>query len=143
MLEWVGLLAVEGVVAEVPGRRWALQDDALVAIADQLPKPPPPAPRVFFGMTAAEGEVLARYTAGNRLVELPAKRSHRVVVLERLALEFEPGRRYEEREVNGVLSLWHPDYALLRRALVDEGFMDRAGGEYWRTGGRVDTGPGR
>jgi hypothetical protein len=60
------------------------------------------------------------------------------VVLERLALEFEPGRRYPEREVNGVLSLWHPDYARLRRALVDERFMDRAAGVYWRSGGRVD-----
>ncbi len=139
VLEWVGLLAVEGIAAKGDGQRWHLVEEALIAVADQLPRPPPPAPRVFFGMTTDEQEVLARYTSGNRLTDVPAKRSHRLVVLERLALEFEPGRRYEEAEVNGILSLWHPDYALLRRALVDEGFMDRAEGRYWRSGGRVDV----
>ncbi|CAN5277161.1 hypothetical protein BH23ACT9_BH23ACT9_36010 [soil metagenome] len=86
-----------------------------------------------------EQEVLGRFTSGNRLTEMPAKRSHRLVVLERLALEFEPGRRYPEPEVNGMLSLWHPDYAMLRRALVDERYLDRAEGVYWRSGGRVDV----
>ncbi|MBD0322694.1 MAG: DUF2087 domain-containing protein [Aldersonia sp.] len=27
----------------------------------------------------------------------------------------------------------------LRRFLVDDGFLDRAEGEYWRAGGRVDV----
>ncbi|WP_370324105.1 DUF2087 domain-containing protein [Euzebya sp.] len=139
VLEWIGLLAVDGLVEKVSGARWHLRDEGLVAVADQLPSPPAPAARVFFGLTADERDVIARYASGNRLTEIPAKRSHRLVVLERLALEFEPGRRYPEAEVNGVLSLWHPDYAALRRALVDEGFMDRAGGEYWRAGGRVDV----
>jgi hypothetical protein len=70
-------------------------------------------------------------------VELPAHRSKRLVVLERLALEFEPGRRYEEAEVNALLGRIHPDHATLRRALVDESFLDRAEGRYWRSGGRV------
>ncbi|WP_108664808.1 DUF2087 domain-containing protein [Euzebya rosea] len=137
VLEALGVLAVEGLVARDDADGWVLQESGLVAVAEQLHRPPPPAPRVFFGMTTEEGEVLARYTTGNRLSEIPSKRSHRLVVLERLALEFDPGERYEERRVNGMLSLWHPDYAALRRALVDEGFMDRGGGEYWRAGGRV------
>lgn len=137
VLEALGVLAVEGLVTKGDAEAWVLQESGLLAVADLLPKAPPPAPRVFFGMTADEGEVLARYTSGNRLTEIPSKRSHRLVVLERLALEFDPGTRYEERQVNGILSLWHPDYAALRRALVDEGFMDRGGGEYWRAGGRV------
>ena len=137
VLEWIGVLRVAEVVEKTAAGRWQLSDDGLVRLAGQLPQPAPPAPRVFFGMTEAEQEVLGRYTSGNRLTEVPSKRTHRLVVLERLALEFEPGRRYGEREVNGTLSLWHPDYALLRRALVDEGFMDRAEGEYWRSGGRV------
>jgi hypothetical protein len=33
----------------------------------------------------------------------------------------------------------HPDYAALRRYLVDAGFLDRAGGEYWRSGGTIDA----
>lgn len=89
-----------------------------------------------------EGEeaVLRQYFRGGRLREIPARRGKRLVVLERLALEFEPGRRYAEREVNAALRRFHDDHAALRRYLVDEGFLSREGGEYWRSGGRVDAG---
>ena len=59
------------------------------------------------------------------------------MVLERLALEFEAGRRYSETEVNEILGTFHEDYASLRRYLVDEGLLDRAEGQYWRAGGRA------
>ncbi len=61
------------------------------------------------------------------------------MVLERLAQEFQPGIRYPERQVNFMLQLFHPDYAALRRYLVDEGFLTRAEGMYWRTGGRYES----
>ncbi len=105
--------------------------------ARALPRTTPPSPRVAFGMTEEEGEVLGRYFTGDRLRELPAQRSKRLVVLERLALEFEPGVRYDEQEVNALLRRFHPDHATLRRQLVDEGYLDRSAGEYWRSGGRV------
>jgi len=38
-----------------------------------------------------------------------------------------------------VLRAFWPDYAALRRYLVDEGFLDRADGVYWRAGGTVET----
>ena len=60
------------------------------------------------------------------------------MVLDRLAAEFEPGRSYEERQVNDVLRAWHDDVAALRRYLVDEAFLSRDHGTYWRTGGTVD-----
>jgi len=41
-------------------------------------------------------------------------------------------------EVNLKLRSLHDDYATLRRHLVDEGFLSREHGEYWRTGGTVD-----
>jgi hypothetical protein len=43
-----------------------------------------------------------------------------------------PGRRYPEREVNDILAGDAPDPATLRRLLVDHGFLERAGGTYWR-----------
>jgi hypothetical protein len=54
----------------------------------------------------------------------------------RLAGEFEPGLRYDEREVSFRLQMFHEDYAALRRYLVDEGLLTRADGVYWRSGGR-------
>ena len=49
--------------------------------------------------------------------------------------------RYPEREVNFTLQLWYPDYAALRRYLVDAGFLARADGVYWRIGGRSPDDP--
>ena len=41
--------------------------------------------------------------------------------------------------VNLMLGKWHADTAALRRYLVDEGFLDRESGVYWRVGGTVTT----
>jgi len=81
--------------------------------------------------------VLSRFVRDGRLVSIPAAHGKRLIVLSLLAQEFDPGRRYPERTVNLILGRWHPDTAALRRYLVDEGFLDRAGGEYWRSGGPV------
>ena len=75
---------------------------------------------------------------GGRIVTFPAKRSRRVVLLNHVAQRFDVGVRYREREVNLKLRHLHEDYATLRRYLVDEGFLSREHGEYWRTGGTVD-----
>ena len=89
----------------------------------------------------AVARVLRAFVTDGRLTSIPAAQSKRLIVLDWLAQDFEPGRRYPEREVNDVLRRRHEDTAFLRRALVDEGFMDRAGGRYWRVGGTVDTSP--
>jgi hypothetical protein len=81
--------------------------------------------------------VLARFLRDGRLLSIPATRDKRLVVLAYLAQEFEPGRHYSESMVNVMLGRWHADAAALRRYLVDEGFLDRAAGEYWRAGGPV------
>lgn len=72
-----------------------------------------------------------------RLVQLPTKESKRLVVLDHIAQRFEPGLRYSEKQINASLSQIHEDTATLRRDLVDFGYMDRADGEYWRSGGSV------
>jgi hypothetical protein len=86
----------------------------------------------------AEDAVLSAFVRDGRLVSIPAQQSKRRVVLEHLVRVFEPGVRYPEREVNALLSVWHADYAALRRYLVDEGLLSRDAGEYWRIGGYVD-----
>jgi hypothetical protein len=80
-------------------------------------------------------KVLRTCFRDGRLLRIPAKRTQRLVVLDVLAQEFEVGRRFPERHVNATLRRFHDDVAALRRHLVDEGFLDRDKGEYWRSGG--------
>jgi hypothetical protein len=83
--------------------------------------------------------VVRRFVRGGRLVTIPARHGKRLLVLDWLSQQFEPGRVYPESAVNAILARFHPDYASLRRYLVDEGFMARRHGFYWRAGGSFDV----
>jgi hypothetical protein len=74
-----------------------------------------------------------------RLKTIPTKHSKLMVVLDHLAQEFEPGRTYPEAEVNDILQRFHPDFAALRRYLVENGFMTREDNVYWRSGGTFEV----
>jgi hypothetical protein len=86
---------------------------------------------------SARASVLRAFVVDGRLVTIPAAQSKRRVVLEHIVAGFEPGVRYQEREVDAVLRVWHPDHAALRRHLVDEDLMARDRATYWRIGGPV------
>jgi hypothetical protein len=90
-------------------------------------------------LVTPEEAVLKNFMQDGRIVSMPAKRSRRVVLLNHVAQMFEVGVRYSEGEVNRKLRNVNDDYAALRRYLIDEGFMSRDRGEYWRSGGSVDT----
>lgn len=68
-----------------------------------------------------------------RLKQIPTQHKKLLVVLRHIAPRFEPGVRYSEKEVNAMLKPVNADYAALRRYLVDEGFLARESGVYWRT----------
>jgi hypothetical protein len=72
-------------------------------------------------------------------VAMPARHARRRLLLDVIAQAFEPGVRYDERRVSLFLGAIHSDYAALRRYLVDEQFLSRSDGEYWRSGGTVLT----
>lgn len=72
--------------------------------------------------------------AADRLISVPVQRKKRLAVLRWLAEDFQPGRRYSEADVNRIISRRHPDFAALRRYLVDEEMMQRRRSVYWRTG---------
>jgi AcrR family transcriptional regulator len=83
-------------------------------------------------------EVLRRFfDAEGRLKTLPAKQSRQLAVYDLIVQRFVPGVRYTEIEVNRELMGVYDDYVTLRRGLIDYGLMDRANGEYWRSGGTV------
>jgi hypothetical protein len=86
----------------------------------------------FVGEEQETARILRAFFDGERLTHMPVQRSRLLVVLRRLAASFEPGVDYPEREVNEILGRFNPDFATLRRALVDEGFLGRERGIYWR-----------
>jgi hypothetical protein len=84
-------------------------------------------------------DTLGRFlTPDGRLHTLPSKHAKLLVVLDHVAQSFEPGRVYSEREVDETLKFFHPDHAALRRYLVDDAFLTREDGYYWRSGGTFD-----
>jgi len=87
----------------------------------------------------ASDEVVGRFVKDGRLVIMPSKRSKLLLILDHIAQEFELGVTYPEVEVNDVLRRYHDDYAALRRYLVDEDFLTREAGVYWRSGGTVEV----
>ena len=67
---------------------------------------------------------------------MPRKQKPRHALLQYLSTKFEPDTVYTERQVNAICDQWHTfgDYFILRRELVDDGFLgrERDGSRYWR-----------
>ncbi|NLX09332.1 MAG: metalloregulator ArsR/SmtB family transcription factor [Chloroflexi bacterium] len=76
-------------------------------------------------------KVFKDYLEDGRLKQIPTRHKKLLVILRWLMTNFEPGREYTEREVNAIIDQFHPDFATLRRALIDQGYLERAGGVYW------------
>lgn len=74
--------------------------------------------------------VLETYMRGGKLSAYPKKQEQIVIVLEEVARKFEPDRQYPEREVNVILEEVNEDYCMLRRYLVDYGYLNRSRGIY-------------
>jgi DNA-binding transcriptional ArsR family regulator len=137
VLDALGVLTAAGLVDNSTAG-FQLDVAALREIARELAEVELPMdPFIGFGMTGDERKVLSRFFHGRTLNEIPSNRAKRLIVLERLALEFDVGRRYPESDVNAILGRFHPDWSSLRRHLVDEGLLDRERNEYWRAGGKV------
>ena len=66
----------------------------------------------------------------------PSKRNRQLLVLEYLSSFFKKEKFYSETEVNQILKYHHTfsDWPLLRRELVENGFLsrNRNGYQYWR-----------
>jgi hypothetical protein len=85
----------------------------------------------------AADQRLRVFLRGGRIETMPAKQTRRRLLLDQIAQGFEPGVRYPEDRVSQFLAAIYADFAALRRYLVDEELLSRAGGEYWRSGGTV------
>ena len=76
--------------------------------------------------TVDETVLLSRFLdADGRLITIPRRRSDRLVVYRHVAATIEPGIDHDEPAVNAALRPFTDDVAMLRRYLVDEGFLLR------------------
>jgi hypothetical protein len=68
-----------------------------------------------------------------RLKNLSPKEKKKIVILKKIAGQFERETRYTEKEINDILRDIYDDFATVRRYLIEYGFMDRTndGKEYW------------
>jgi hypothetical protein len=77
-------------------------------------------------------KILQSCFRGDQLYEIPSSPRRLELVLHWLVEQFEMERRYPEKEVNAILKRYHPDFATLRRHLIDHALMERENNVYWR-----------
>jgi predicted transcriptional regulator len=132
----VGLVAAR---AESYYSVYSLQTDALSDMARRLlSKEELPKLADDVDLDSYDRKVLATFSGPDgHFKAFPAQEKKYLVLLRHAVKAFEPGVRYSEKQVNEILSTFHPDTARLRRSLVDYGLMAREGGgrDYWRLEG--------
>lgn len=69
------------------------------------------------------------------LISFSPKEKKKVVILTKIAEQFEKEKYYSEKEVNQILKPIFADYMTIRRYLIMYGFMERTrdGSKYWLT----------
>jgi len=85
-------------------------------------------------MDAYDQKVIKNYSnPDGTLRSIPTQQKKLSAILYFIVQNFEFGKKYTEKEVNQILEKFHPDYAFLRRSLIDFKIMDRevSGGSYW------------
>jgi hypothetical protein len=104
-----------------PGGEWPHEGESLEETIARL------------AFTPEEAHILRSFLVDGRLTTIPAQERKRQVIL-RFLLErvFTEDRAYPEKEVNQRLALFHPDVATLRRAMYDNGYVDREASQYTR-----------
>ncbi|MEI6431404.1 MAG: metalloregulator ArsR/SmtB family transcription factor [bacterium] len=107
-------------------------EERLTALLRSLPGTATRIARGNVDPEAFSQKTLKTYFEGDRLREIPLRYKKQRIILTRLVEEFQPGVRYHEREVNEIFKRFHPDFAALRRYMIDHRFMARENNIYWR-----------
>lgn len=90
-----------------------------------------------YNVTQEEKEEIVKkyFPEGNDgpLKTFPLKEKQKLVVLREIAQRLTSERTYEEKEINEILKAVYHDYVILRRYLIEYGFLDRKsdGSQYW------------
>lgn len=113
---------------------YSLAGDILERTVGEVVRLPQPGLKAEVREDAYRDKVLKTYFRRGQLIDIPRQLKKRLIILEELVREFEPGRAYPEMEVNKILLEFNEDFAYLRRELVDHKLMTRDKGIYRRLG---------
>ena len=88
-----------------------------------------------YNITEKEREsTIKNYMDENGAIKtFPAKEKKKIIVLSEIVKQFSKGKKYSEKEVNRILERIYEDYATIRRALIEYGFIERSNdcSSYW------------
>ncbi len=78
-------------------------------------------------------KIIKQFFDGDTLKQFPKKQKKKLVLLHRISGMFNPEKRYTENDVNMILMGVYEDYVMIRRYLIEYGFLNRKpdGSEYW------------
>ncbi len=76
-------------------------------------------------------EVISNFFKYGKLIQLPTQRKKREIILREIALKFEKDRKYDEKEVNEIIHIFHEDHCTVRREMIAFGILKREKEIYW------------
>lgn len=79
-------------------------------------------------------KVLGIFFRDGRLEKMPVQKKKQLIIMDEFAALFEQGKEYNEQTVNNRIRTHCEDYCLIRRLLVEEGYMKRNRQIYILTG---------
>ncbi|WP_338788210.1 DUF2087 domain-containing protein [Metabacillus sp. FJAT-53654] len=90
-----------------------------------------------YNITQEEQEkIISKYFpegTNKRLNKFPPKEKQRLVILREITKQLKPDHMYTEQELNQTLKVIYEDHVMIRRYLIEYGFLDRKpdGSKYW------------
>ncbi|MEQ2528255.1 DUF2087 domain-containing protein [Robertmurraya yapensis] len=78
-------------------------------------------------------KIIKKFFSNGKLMKFPPKEKQRLVALQEIAKQLKVDYVYNENELNQSLKDFYEDYVLIRRYLIEYGFLDRKpdGSQYW------------
>ncbi|MFT8322053.1 MAG: DUF2087 domain-containing protein [Bacillus sp. (in: firmicutes)] len=87
-----------------------------------------------YNITEEEQQKAAdKYFSKGKLTKFPLKEKQKLIVLREITNRLKSDKEYTENELNEVLNAIYVDHVLIRRYLIEYGFVDRKadGSSYW------------
>lgn len=77
-------------------------------------------------------KILNNFMKDGVLTSIPVQRKKRLIILEKIAEDFELGSNYPEKQVNQMISEYHEDFCTIRREFIMNRLFSRDNGIYTR-----------